>query len=216
MAHDSSASLRAAAAAGLGRWAARAVEVPLKSEVVYPALRAHIQRFFEGHTWHEFEYTRAPAGRIPLEFRVVQVDGGPRTPLYTYLSVGAWEATGHANHGLEFLVTTGQPELECVELLAMVAYYHRTEGLGVGHTFPLGYGWLGGSCSHMLVSLPYKFGPDLEVCCLKDEGHVRFLWLLPITEAEKRFRHEHGLEALERRFEEARLKFAVPWRESVV
>jgi hypothetical protein len=188
----------------------------LEREVVYPALRAHIRRFFEGHGYREHEYTHGPAGRIPPDFRVVQVSDGPRTRLCTYLSLGSWEATCESNCGLEFLVTTSLPEMECVELLAMVAYYHRTERLGVGHTFPLGYAWLGGSCSHMMVSLPYPFGPDLEVCCLEDEGHVRFLWLLPITEAEKRFRHEHGLEALEQRFQDAKLNYADPWRQSVV
>jgi hypothetical protein len=45
---------------------------------------------------------------------------------------------------------------------------------------------------------------------------VRFLWLLPITAAEKQFRHEHGLEALEQRFEEAKVNFAFQWRKSVV
>src|SRR5262245_43794724 len=113
-------------------------------EVVYPALRAHIRRFFKGHRRQEYAHTRGPAGRTPPGFRVIRVAPGPRTRLTTYLSVGAWEAAGEGDCGLEFLVTTAQPEGECVELLAMVAYYHRTEGLGVGHTFPLGYGWLGG------------------------------------------------------------------------
>jgi Suppressor of fused protein (SUFU) len=188
----------------------------MNGEVVYPALRSHIGRFFKGHRRYEYEYPHGPAGRVPPGFRVVRVAAGPKSPLNVYLSVGAWEATGETGHGLEFLVAASQPEVKCVELLAMVAYYHRTEGLGVGHTFPLGYGWLGGSCDHMLVSLPYPFGPKLEVCCLEEEGHVRFLWLLPITAAEKRFRHEHGLEALEQRFDEAKLNFAFPYRQSVV
>jgi hypothetical protein len=188
----------------------------MKGEVVYPALRAHIRRFFEGHCCSEHTFAGGPAGRVPPDFRVVRVAAGPKTPLTVYLSLGSWEATGDTGHGLEFLVTTSRPEKDCVELLTMVAYYHRTEGLGLGHTFPLGYSWLGGNCIHMLVSLPYPFGPDLEVCCLGEGGHVRFLWLLPITEAEKRFRHEHGLEALEQRFDEAKLDFAFEHRESVV
>jgi hypothetical protein len=188
----------------------------VKSDIVYPALREHVRRFFKGHRRYEYQYPHGPAGRIPPDFRVVRVAAGPRTPLTTYLSLGSWEAAGDGNCGLEFLVTTTQPQMRCVELLAMVAYYHRTEGLGVGHTFPLGYGWLGGSCDHMLVSLPYPFGPDLEVCCLGEQGHVRFLWLLPITEAENRFRHEHGLEALEQRFQDVRLNFAFEYRQSVV
>jgi hypothetical protein len=188
----------------------------VNAEVVYPALRAHIRRFFKGHRRYEYVYQHGPEGRVPPAFRVVRVAAGPKTPLTVYLSLGAWESSGDTGCGLEFLVTTAQPEMKCVELLTMVAYYHRTERLGLGHTFPLGAGWLGGSCHHVLVSLPYPVGPDLEVCCLGDEGHVRFLWLLPITAAEKRFRHEHGLEALEQRFDQARLNFASPYRQSVV
>jgi hypothetical protein len=188
----------------------------VEGEVVYPGLRAHIRRFFKGHRRQEYAFTRGPAGRTPSEFRAVRVAPGPRTQLTTYLSLGAWEAAGDGDCGQEFVVTTSQPEMDCVELLAMVAYYHRTEGLGVGHTFPLGHSWLNGTCDHFLVSLPYPFGPDLEWCELGGGAHVRFLWLLPITAAEKRFRHEHGLEALEQRFDEAKLSHSFQWRQSVV
>ena len=41
------------------------------------------------------------------------------------------------------------------------------------------------------------------------------LWLLPISEAEKRFRHLHGLEALEQRFEKAGVIPTDPHRETV-
>ena len=62
-----------------------------------------------------------------------------------------------------------------------------------GHTVPIGEPWLPGSaCDHLLVSLPYPFGPELEMCRW-DGGHARLLWLLPITEAERDFRTEHDL-----------------------
>jgi hypothetical protein len=35
------------------------------------------------------------------------------------------------------------------------------------------------------------------------EHEVEFLWLLPVHQAEVRFRHSAGLEALEQRFDEA-------------
>ena len=47
----------------------------------------------------------------------------------------------------------------------------------------------------MLVSLPYPFGPELEVCQLPD-GELHVLWLLPITLAEREFKVREGLEAL--------------------
>lgn len=65
----------------------------------------------------------------------------------------------------------------------MNVYYHRGGRLGLGRTVPIGEPWLPGSrCDHYLVSLPYPFGPDLQVCHIGDL-HVDFLWLLPITRA---------------------------------
>jgi hypothetical protein len=67
----------------------------------------------------------------------------------------------------------------------------------------------------MLVSLPYPFGPELEMATIGDHS-VRLLWLLPITAAERRYKIEHGLEALESRFDDAGLRYWVATRGSVV
>jgi len=45
---------------------------------------------------------------------------------------------------------------------------------------------------------------------------VRFLWLVPITPAELIFKKQHGLAALEERFEAAQFDFLDPVRASVV
>jgi hypothetical protein len=73
----------------------------------------------------------------------------------------------------------------------------------------------GSACDYGLISLPYPWGLDLEWCEWVD-GHARLLWLLPITEAERDFKVEHGLEALEDRFHAARLDFTNRYRASVV
>jgi hypothetical protein len=67
-----------------------------------------------------------------------------------------------------------------------------------------------------LVSLPYPFGPEFEICEWGDGTHARILWLLPITAAEKDFRRTDGLEALECLFEEHAIHPADPGRASVV
>jgi hypothetical protein len=86
---------------------------------------------------------------------------------------------------------------------------------GIGHTVPIGEPWVPRStCDHLLVSLPYPFGPDLELCDW-DGDHARLLWLLPITEAERDIKAEHGLEALEQRFDDAAIKYWDPARSSV-
>lgn len=46
---------------------------------------------------------------------------------------------------------------------------------------PIGEPWVPGSpCDHLLISLAYFHGPDLEHCPLP-EGHARMLWTLPVT-----------------------------------
>ncbi|MGW5653784.1 suppressor of fused domain protein [Streptomyces humi] len=82
---------------------------------------------------------------------------------------------------------------------------------------PIGRPWLDDSdCDHYLVSLPYPFGPEFEFCEWGDGAHARILWLLPISKAEKDFRREAGLEALESRFEELGIDPVDPQRASVV
>jgi len=102
-----------------------------------------------------------------------------------------------------------------VELLTVTAHYHRTgSSLGLGHTVNFGRPWRPGSaCTHGLISLPYLDGPRLEWLL---EPRVRFLWLVPITASELLFKKQHGLEALEERFEAAQFDFLDPLRASVV
>ena len=107
-------------------------------------------------------------------------------------------------------MTAQRRDRAIVDLLAMVAFYHVTHALDHWHCMPIGAPWLPGSaCDHLLVSLPYLHGPDLEKCALP-EGHARILWLLPITTEEKDFRIEHGTDALEERFDEAGIDLPTP------
>lgn len=102
-----------------------------------------------------------------------------------------------------------------VELLTVVAHYHRNgHRLGLGHTVNFGEPWLPGSaCTRGLISLPYLDGEALEWL---DEPRVRFLWLIPVTDDEVAFKAEHGLDALEERFEAAAFDYLDPLRASVV
>jgi hypothetical protein len=104
-----------------------------------------------------------------------------------------------------------------VELLYIVAHYHRTGArLDWSHTVNFGRPWLeGATCSYGLISLPYLDGPDLEL--LKLNGpEVRCLWLLPITEDEREFKRANGLDALEEKLECAQVNYLDPRRASVL
>ncbi|MER6434349.1 suppressor of fused domain protein [Streptomyces sp900105245] len=79
---------------------------------------------------------------------------------------------------------------------------------------PIGEPWVPGStCDHLLISLPYLHGPDLEHCPLPG-GHARILWTLPVTTAEIEFRRCHGHEALEQLLDEAEIIPTDPFRAS--
>jgi hypothetical protein len=101
------------------------------------------------------------------------------------------------------------------EILTALAHYHRTGSpLGVGHSVNFGKPWVSGSsCSYGLLSLPYLDGPSLEWL---EQPRVRFLWLIPVTEAEIAFKKASGTEALEQRFEQAQFDYLDPYRPSVV
>jgi hypothetical protein len=185
------------------------------AEVVPNAiLRDHLRRFFAGHACEEHVWYLGPAHDELPRLCVAEFAPGPKTRLWVYATVGAWEA--RADHRLEFLIVAPAKDVRHVELLFMAAWYHGCDGLGVGHTLPIGEPWLPGSgCEFFLVSLPYPFGPDLEVCNFAD-WHLHVLWLLPITQAEREFKLREGVEALEQKFDACGLEYWDPGRTSVV
>ena len=140
---------------------------------------------------------------------------------WTYGSIGAWEVTADTGHGYEFFLLAPRDDPQLARLISMIAHYHanpddETFRLGHGHTIPIGEPFLGGSCDHFLLSKPYTIGPEFEVCHVSDELHVQFLWMLPITKAERDFAGEHSLEELEQRFEAVGIEYLDPHRDSVV
>lgn len=179
------------------------------------ALEEHVRRFFLGRSVEAFTWSAGPIHQQNPHFRALRV--APATPgdIWTYVSTGGWATSPH-DSGLEFVLCTPSASDRAVELLAMAVFYNRGGKLGLGYAVPIGEPWLSGSeCDHLLVSLPYPFGPDLQTCHVGDR-HVEFLWLLPITRAERDFKVASGLEALESRFEVMGLKYWQSSRASVI
>ncbi|TKG87413.1 suppressor of fused domain protein [Puteibacter caeruleilacunae] len=118
---------------------------------------------------------------------------------------------------LEIHLFCKEPDDSHVELLTIVAYYHlNVANVGLNHTVNFGRPWLPGSkCTYGLISLPYLDGPNLEYEKI-DGDPVRFLWLVPITEAEKNYKVDHGIGALEGKFESKKFNYLDSMRESVV
>ena len=179
--------------------------------------RAHLDSFWPDRPREEFRWTRGPIGdRLPA-FRVRRAAPVRQDQQWVYATIGVWEATPEEGEALEFFLLSPVESALHVELLAMVANFHADDRyrLSVGRTMDIGRPWLEGSASdHLLVSLPYPYGPSFECCDLEDL-HIRFLWLVPVTATEASFVVSEGLEALERRFEAAQLDMVDPRRGSV-
>jgi hypothetical protein len=179
------------------------------------ALEEHVRRFFAERTIDVLTWPSGPIRDQNPHFRVLRVAPVNNADVWTYVSVGGWAATD-GDFGVEFLISTASAEDRAVELLAMTVFYNRGGKLDLGHTLPIGEPWLPGSrCDQLLVSLPYTFGPELQTCHIGDR-HVEFLWLLPITEAERALKVSSGLEALESLFDEVGLRYWRVDRSSVV
>ncbi|MFE2557371.1 suppressor of fused domain protein [Streptomyces sp. NPDC059352] len=183
------------------------------------ALLDHLRRTLPGRVIDEVTGVDGPIeDRVP-GFRVFRIHPAYPGDWWLYVTSGCWEATQLDGHGTEFFLAAPRDEWINLESVTVNAYYHCGpvhQRLDVGHTVPIGRPWLDDSdCDHYLVSLPYPFGPDFEVCEWEGGSHARILWLLPITAAEKDFRREMGLEALEVRFDEHAIDPVDPKRASV-
>lgn len=119
--------------------------------------------------------------------------------------------------GLELFILAPTENNFLINLLVAIAHYYASGNmLGLGHTVNFGCAWYENSkCDHGLISLPYLDGPELEWLETKSMN-IRFLWLIPITEKELRYKKENGLEALENIFEETEFNYIDPFRDSVV
>jgi Suppressor of fused protein (SUFU) len=185
---------------------------------VYERERKHLKGFWPDREHEEFTWTLGPiAARMP-HFRVCRVAPTSGNDPWIYATIGAWEADPVAASVLEFVLLSPNESALHVEHLAMVTNFHTDERyrLAVGQTINIGRPWVeGSSCASLLVSLPYPLGSAFEFCD-GGEPEIRYLWLVPVTAAEADFLNRNGLEALERRFEEARINAVDANRKSVV
>jgi hypothetical protein len=186
---------------------------------VHEAIRRHYDSVWGVENVEEVHWTPGPLVQRLPNFHVVKVREVTDAQTWWILaSIGAWEATLEQPESFEFVVATRFPNA-VIENLAMLAYYHAgppEQRMDVGHTVPIGSAWVAGSpLDHVLISRPYPWGPRLEHCPVGDR-HVRVVWVLPIHESERAFAMANGLEALEKRFEEAGINYLDESRPAVI
>lgn len=168
---------------------------------------------FWGPPLTTFDMANTPIGDVAPEFRVVIFER-PGALVYLTQGMTAFDDPDR----LEVFVLSRPVDIWRFDVgfaLAALAHFHRTGArVSMGHTVNLGLPIVrGATCDHALLSLPYLDGPDLEWCAAP---RVRHLWLIPITQAEREFKIANGLEALEERFEAARVDYLDWGRPSIV
>ncbi len=188
----------------------------MRKAKINKSIHEHARRYFADAAISEHQWRDRAITRFFPMFRVLEISPGSVSSFWTYVSSGTWKVK-HANAGLtEFSIITGTPDSRQVQLLAMNAVYYMDHHLQLGDSYAIGDPWVDGSkCDHMLISLPYPYGQDWEVCNL-DKGHLHIYWLLPITNAEHEYKVKNGAEALEELFERKGLEFWKTDRKSVV
>ena len=162
-------------------------------------------------------HSHGPVQELPREFRVLEFPPTENRSMWAYATCCMGLTSDYKP--IELCLYSPVQEKLHVELLTVVAHYHRTEArLDLGHTVNFGRPWLSNSlCEFGLISLPYLDGPSLECLDVQDpELHVSCYWLIPITKMERDFKATHGGAALEERFEGTQFNYLDPHRTSVV
>ena len=173
------------------------------STEVRTALIAHVDRIWSRHDKELLEGDGWKVQRENERFRVCRIHPAKENPVdpWVYITQASRELTPPGTESLElFLISTIQEDLHA-DTVAEVCARHANLPGGVqpGMVISMGKPLLpGASVDHILVTLPYPYGPALEDVESPVGTNIRVLWLLPITSAEAAFAQQHGCEALEK------------------
>ncbi len=158
-----------------------------------------------------------PMEDLDDNFSVLEFSPSNDREMWTYATCGM--SNFEEENPLELHLFSNKKDESIVELLTMIAYYHRTgSNLGLEHTVNFGRSWQDdSSCSFGLVSLPYLDGPKLENLYMPEyDENLKFLWLIPLTEDEVNYKKEYGMEALEEKLEQQQFNYLDSNRKSVL
>ncbi|MFJ3907306.1 suppressor of fused domain protein [Streptomyces vinaceus] len=162
------------------------------------ALEQHVRSFWDGHIVESSQWEHGPVlERVP-HFTIYQVFPQRAGEAWVYVTSGSSTNRSEGEGTEFFLMSPVASEVHC-ETLAMVSHYHSFDSheLSVGSTINIGRPWMPGSrMDHLLVSLPYPYGPTLE-WAPPEAGGARFLWLLPIHRSEADFIKRNTVDSFE-------------------
>jgi hypothetical protein len=175
-----------------------------------PAIREHLEKHLKSRV-NVLNFFKGPIHQLPDGFCVLEFEPNEKRNVWVYATCGM--SCGDSIPIELFLLSPIQTA-DHVELLYAVAHFHLTGApLDFSHTVNFGRPWLPDSkCDHGVIS---AIGSEIDSAEINGE-EVQFLWLIPITEAEREFKKKHGFEALDEKFADAELACEDPLRKSVV
>ncbi len=182
----------------------------------YDAIKCHYEDVWS-NIGTQCVWDKGPAREPVRAIKILEFPPTALRNMWTYATCGM--SSPLDQNPIELHLFSNSKEPAHVELLTVIAHYHRTGAeLGLNHTVNFGRPWYPDSaCEHGLISLPYLDGPNLEMCPVTAQDYiVKCLWLIPITSAEAAFAKSSGLDALEEAFEERGLDYLGKHRQSVV
>lgn len=162
-------------------------------------------------------WEKGPIDKLPSNFRVLAFKPTEKRSYWIYATCGMSEI--EYNNLIELHLFSLTMDSEIVELLTVIAYYHcNTKKIGLHDTLNFGRSWQKASiCKYGLISLPYIHGPDLENLFLSKIHRIaKFYWVIPVTKQEVDYKIDHGIDAIEKVFEETGIDYINPLRDSVV
>jgi Suppressor of fused protein (SUFU) len=177
-------------------------------------IRRHYTKCWESNA-RVLRWDKGPIHELPLNFSVLCFEPRPERKMWTYATCGMSLPTDP--DPVELHLFAPQENGQLVELVTAICHFHRHGSfLHHGETVNFGRPWLDDSlCEYGLISRPYLDGPSLEWIEI-NSSRVRFLWLIPITKAEREYKKQFGLEALEAKLEAASFDYINPARPSVL
>lgn len=154
-------------------------------------------------------FDRGPIHQLPPDFCVFEIPPCEQRDVWVYASCGM---SFDNSVPIEVYVFSPRQAPELIELLYVMGHFHiNGEALDEQHTVNFGRPWMqGSSCQFGLLSTMDSHIDWGDI----DGQNVHFLWLIPITEAERDFKIEFGLSALDRLFEEKSVDCTDPLRAS--
>jgi hypothetical protein len=180
--------------------------------------REEIQKHYES-VWRNKAilslFSNGPISELPADFAVLKFPPTRDRSMWTFAT--CCMSAPYDSSPIELHVFSEIDSDEIVELLYVIAHYHRIEThLDLNHTVNFGRGWQRKSkCEYGFISRPYLDGPDLENLTTQGGKALNFYWLIPVTRAEVEFRKQFGTEALEKVFDKG-LGYLDPARASLV